>query len=190
MDQTIESAVEEKYAILTTAVRDNQRWLLLLGVLMVLLGVAAILFPFVASLAMNMLIGWVLLFSGTLGILHAFRMRKWAGFFISLLGALLSLGLGSVLLLYPVTGIVSLTLLMAAFLFAGGLLRILLALRLRPFDHWVWLLFSGVLALVLAALILTQWSEAVWILGILVGIDLVFAGWTMLLLAVTGRRTP
>jgi uncharacterized membrane protein HdeD (DUF308 family) len=190
MAQTIDTTLEEKYATISTEVKGNRNWFLVLGVVTVLLGMAAIFFPFFASLAVELLIGWALVFSGVAGIVHAFRTSKWKGFVFSLLGALLSLGAGIVLLLYPLTGILSLTLFIAAFFLAGGVFRIILALRLRPFDHWGWLLFGGALDLVLAALILTQWPEAAaWIIGLLVGIDLIFAGWTMIMLAAAARRS-
>jgi uncharacterized membrane protein HdeD (DUF308 family) len=156
---------------------------------MVALGIAAIAFPFVATLAVELLIGWILAISGALGIVQAFRVAKWKGFLLSLLGALLSLGVGAVLLLYPFAGIVSLTLLIAALFLVGGAFRILLAFRVRPLDHWGWLLVSGILALVLAILILAQWPEAAaWVIGVLVGIDLIFSGWTLMLLAMAARQ--
>ena len=121
--------------------------------------------------------------------MHAFRAARWKGFILAMMGALLSLGIG-ILLLYPLTGILSLTLVIAVFFMAGGLFRILLAFRLRPLDHWGWLLVSGILSLLLAAIILTQWpTAAAWLLGLLVGIDLMFSGWTLLMLGIAAARS-
>jgi uncharacterized membrane protein HdeD (DUF308 family) len=134
-------------------------------------------------------VGWILVLSGALGLVHAFRAAKWKGFLLSLLWALLSLGVGIALLVYPFTGMLSLTLLITVFFLAGGTLRIVQALRLRPADYWGWLLASGILALLLGGLILAQWPmAATWVIGVLVGIDLIFAGWTSALLGMAARR--
>ena len=180
----------EHYDVIVTAeVREHHRWFLALGTLLAVLGIAAIVFPFAATLTVEVLIGSILVVSGAAGILHAFRAARWKGFMFALLGALLSLAIGLVLLLRPLVGILSLTLLIAAFLFAGGVFRVLLALRVRPLDYWGWLLASGVLAIALAVLILAQWPQAAtWVIGLLVGIDLIFAGWTSIMLGMAARR--
>lgn len=189
MTQTVDTTMRGTAVMLTPEVKQYRNWFLVLGIIMLVAGIAAIIFPYVASLAVELLLGWILVFSGAAGIVHAFRMAKWKGFMFSLLGALVSLGVGIVLLLYPLTGILTLTLLIAAFFLASGIFRIASAFRLRPFDHWGWLLTGGVLELVLAALIITQWPEAAaWVIGLLLGIDLVFTGWTMMMLAAAARR--
>lgn len=153
-----------------------------------LVGIAAILFPLVTVLAVELLVGWVLLVDGILAIWHAWSARHWRGFGLSMLTGLLSLAVGLALLLYPVTGVLSLTLLVAVFLVAEGILRATLALRLRPFDHWGTLLASGILSMILGAVILSQWPEAAaWLIGILVGVDLVAAGLVAILLAMASR---
>ena len=189
MKTIIDPTVERRALRVTTEIKEHHTRFLILGIVMLIAGTAAIIFPFFASLAVELLIGWVLLFSGIAGIVHAFSTRKWNGFVLSLLIALLSLGVGIVLLIYPLTGLLSLTLLITAFFLAGGIIRIVLALKLRPFDHWGWLLFGGILDLILATLIITQWPEAAaLIVGLLVGIDLIFTGWIMLLLASATHR--
>lgn len=189
MKTIIDPTVERTAPRVTTEIKAHHTRFLILGIVMLIAGTAAIIFPFFASLAVELLIGWVLLFSGIAGIVHAFSTRKWNGFVLSLLIALLSLGVGIVLLIYPLTGLLSLTLLITVFFLAGGIIRIVLALKLRPFDHWGWLLFGGILDLILATLIITQWPEAAaLIVGLLVGIDLIFTGWIMLLLASATHR--
>lgn len=189
MNQIADTASKEKYAAYTKEVTENRIWFVLLGIMMILLGGAAIVFPFIATLAMELFIGWALVIIGAIGIVNAFQVAKWKGFLLSMLSALLSLGIGVLLLLFPLPGILSLTLLVMAYLIVSGILRIFLAFRLRPLDHWGWHLIGGLLALVLAALILTQWPEAAaWIIGLLVGIDLIFSGWTLFMLAVATRH--
>lgn len=189
MYRTADPSIPDKYPALTEEVKAHRRGFLAVGIVMLALGVAAIAFPFFATLAVALLVGWILAISGVVGIVHAFGIKQWKGFMFSLLGALLSLAVGTLLLLYPFTGVLSLTLLIATFFLASGVLRILLALRLRPVDHWGWLLSSGALALVLGALILSQWPQASsWVIGVLVGIDLVFAGGVSTMLAIAARR--
>ena len=125
------TSIEPGYPAITSEVREHRFWFLALGVAMVLPGIAAIAFPFMATLAVELLLGWILLANGVLEIVHAFRAARWKGFILAMMGALLSLGIG-ILLLYPLTGILSLTLVIAVFFKAGGLFRILLAFRLRP----------------------------------------------------------
>ncbi|MGA9575164.1 MAG: HdeD family acid-resistance protein [Lysobacterales bacterium] len=189
MTGTVNTMGENIHGVITDEVREHRNWFLVMGAVMVLLGLAAIVFPFIATLAVELSIGWILLISGAAGIAQAIRAARWKGFLFSLLSALLSLGIGVILLLYPLTGILSLTVLLATFFIIVGIFRILQAMSLRPHDHWGWLLTSGILALVLAALIIIQWPEAVaWVIGLLVGIDLIFNGWTLVMLANAARR--
>lgn len=183
-------AMKNPYASVTPEVSQHRRGFLVVGILMIVLGTAAIAFPFAATLATELFVGWILAISGVLGIVQAFRASRWKGFLWSLLGALLALGVGILLLFYPLTGILSLTFLLTVFFISGGILRIILAFRLRPHDHWGWLLVSGILALLLAALILSRWPvAAAWVIGLLVGIDLIFTGLTSVMLSMAARRS-
>jgi uncharacterized membrane protein HdeD (DUF308 family) len=189
MTQIADTSSKENAAAYTNDVKVNRTWFMVLGIMMILLGGAAIVFPFVATLAMELFIGWALVIIGAMGIVSAFQAAKWKGFLLSMLSALLALGIGVLLLLFPLPGILSLTLLVAAYLIVSGILRIFLAFRLRPLDHWGWHLIGGSLALVLAVLILAQWPEAAaWIIGLLIGVDLIFSGWTLIMLAVATRH--
>jgi uncharacterized membrane protein HdeD (DUF308 family) len=131
---------EDTNALVTREAREHRNWFLALGLVLITLGIAAIAFPFAATLTVEVLIGWILVINGAAGMVHAYRASKWKGFLMSLLTALLSLGVGIILLLHPFTGILSLTLLIAAFFVVSGLFRILLALRVRPLDRWGWIL--------------------------------------------------
>lgn len=190
MTDTANTTFLKKPGKVTAEVKENRIWFMVLGIVMVLLGIAAIVFPSVATFAVELLIGWILVISGVAGVVNAFHTSKWAGFLLSMFTALLALGVGIILLLFPFSGIFSLTLLLAAFLIASGVLRIFLAFRLRPLDHWGWHLLGGVLALVLAGLILSQLPEAAaWVIGLLIGVDLIFSGWTLIMLAAAARRS-
>lgn len=170
-------------------VSANRPWFLGLGSISMLLGLAAIIFPFTAALTVELLIGWILLLTGVFGLIHAWRINAWHGFRFSLASSLVALALGLVLVLFPRSGIVSLALLVALFFIASGILRIMMAWRLKPLDRWLWLLLSGVAALLMAFFMLMLWPEAAgWVIGILLGVDLLFSGLTLVLIAIAAPR--
>jgi len=170
-------------------IQQNWGWLLALGILMIVLGVVAIAVPLMAALAIELLLGWLLVIGGIGQGIHAFSSREGKGFWLELLLAALYLGIGIMLLAYPVGGIVTLTLLLAAFFIAEGIFKIVMGLQLRPAPNWGWILTSGILALLLGALIMLEWpSAALWAIGLLVGVDLIFGGWSLIMLSLTLRR--
>lgn len=171
-----------------TSLRDH--WLLFLieGVVLVLLGFAAIAVPVVATLAVALILGWLFLISGIIGLFTTFMMRNAPGFWWSLLSAVLALGAGLVLLAWPVSGAVSLTLVLIVFFVIEGVASVMLALEHRESGRWGWLLASGIVDLILAALILVGLpGTAVWALGLLVGINMMFGGASLIAMALHAR---
>jgi uncharacterized membrane protein HdeD (DUF308 family) len=164
------------------------KWLLGLGILLVVLGLLLIAAPVVGTLAVAVLIGWFLIIGGIAQIVHAFMEQRWSGFLLELLSGILYGAVGLLLLVYPLAGVEALTLLLAAFLAVEGIFRIAMALRVRPVQGWGWLLFGGVVTLVLAILIWMQWpSSALWVIGLLVGVNLLFTGWSLCMVALAAR---
>src|SRR5262249_36053909 len=132
--------------------------------------------PLVASLASAMAIGALLLLGGVAQMVGAFWTRDWSGFFLSLLMGVLYLLLGVLFLRDPGDALAAMTLLLACALMVGGLFRIIASLMHR-FPHWGWILAGGILNLVLGILIWQQWpAAALWVIGLFVGIDLIFTG--------------
>lgn len=169
--------------------KESPGSLFALGVVMIMLGAAAVLFPLTATLATELVIGGVLLVAGIFQSVVAFRQRRWRGFFFALVSGLLAVAVGVLLLLFPLAGILSLTLIVAAFFLLQGIFRIAHALRERPRPGFGWLLFSGVLSTALGALIFLQWpAAATWLLGLLVGLDLLMSGGRNVWLSVAMRR--
>jgi uncharacterized membrane protein HdeD (DUF308 family) len=170
----------------------SQHWQMFLaeGVVLLIMGLAAILIPQVATLAVDILIGWVLLISGILGLITTLRMRHAPGFWWSLFSALLGLVAGFVLLAWPLSGTVSLTLILSVFLALEGIASIMLALSHRHgfAARWAMLLLSGVVDLVLAGIIFSGLpGTAAWAIGLLVGINLVFGGCALISMALHAR---
>jgi uncharacterized membrane protein HdeD (DUF308 family) len=167
-------------------------WMMVLGIFMILLGLIAIGTPWVAALAIDFLVGWLLVVGGLAHLLDAFQSRKWGGFFLELLTGALYLIMGIVLLMHPLRGVLTLTMLLGIFFLIEGIFKIVLAIELRKIWSWGWMLMNGILALVLGGLIWNQWpSSSAWAIGLLVGIDLLFGGWTMIILSLAARQpTP
>jgi uncharacterized membrane protein HdeD (DUF308 family) len=170
----------------------HQHWLLYLieGIVLVLLGAAAIIVPPLATLAVTILLGWVFLVSGVVGLFTTLWMRLAPGFWWSLVSALLGIVVGFMLLAMPLSGIFSLTLLLIAFFIIEGVASIMFALEHKRelSGRWGWMLVSGIIDLVLAVLIFAHLpSAAAWAIGLLVGINMVFGGSALIAMALHAR---
>ena len=164
-------------------------WLLALGILMIILGAIAIAAPVAATIAVQFMLGWLLVITGIAEGIHAFMVRGWRGFLLELPSAVLYLGVGILLLVNPLEGALALTIVLAAFLGVEGIFKIIMAMRVRDHDGWGWLLASGILSVILGVLIWAQWpASGLWVIGLLVGIQLLFTGWSLVMLALAARR--
>jgi uncharacterized membrane protein HdeD (DUF308 family) len=178
------------------AVQELRRtwgWFLALGIALIILGMIAIGSPYFVSILTVLVLGWVWVISGVFQFFHGFWARQWSGFFLSLLGGILSIIVGMMVITHPEIAGLALTLLMAVFFVVAGVFRITAAVALR-YPSWIWCVLSGVIDLAIGILI---WSEfkrerlgAVEILGLFVGIDLLFHGWSYVMLASAARRLP
>ena len=173
-----------------TAIRGNWLWFVLLGVALVVLGLIALGALWVASLATAVAIGALLLVSGVAEALGAFWCRGWSGFLLHLLSGVLSIVVGGLFLRAPLDAVLALTLLLACLLMVGGIFKIVAALTYR-FAAWGWPLVSGVIDLILGVMI---WQElpasALWVIGLFVGISLVFRGFNWIGLGLALRTLP
>lgn len=161
---------------------------LLVGIIAILLGVLALGMAGLVTLTSVVVFGWVLMFSGLVQAVHAFRVRVGEGFFLYLLSGILRFVVGILLVSRPVLGAEAVTLLLAAFFLVGGCVRIAYSAYAR-FQGWGWVLLNGIVTFVLGLMIVNQWpSSAIWVIGTFVGIDLLFDGWAMVGLAVATRQ--
>jgi uncharacterized membrane protein HdeD (DUF308 family) len=172
----------------------HEHWVLFLveGIVLVILGVAAIIIPPIATLAVAIFIGWLFLISGIVGLVTTFWMKNAPGFWWSLLSAVLGIVAGGVLLLWPVSGAVSLTLVLIVFFIVEGVATIMFALdhKRELSGQWLWMVASGIVDLVLAGIIFAGLPQsAAWAIGLLVGINLLFGGWAMIAMALHARNT-
>lgn len=161
------------------------------GIVLMVLGVAAILLPPLATLTVTLLFGWLFLLSGIIGLITSFWMRQAPGFWWSLVSAVLGIVVGVWLLASPVAGAVSLTLVLIVFFIIEGIASIMFALdhKRELSGQWGWMLASGIVDLVLAVMILAGLpSTAAWAIGLLVGINLVFGGTALTAMALRARN--
>jgi uncharacterized membrane protein HdeD (DUF308 family) len=173
-------------AAVATSLHEHWGLFLSEGIILVILGITALLLPAVATFAVTIVIGWVLLLSGVVGLISTFRMRSAPGFWWSLFSAILAIIAGVILLSWPLSGVVSLTLVLTVFLLFEGVASIMLALdhRRNASGHWGMLLASGIIDLILAAFIfLGLPGTAVWILGLVVGVNMLFGGSALISMA-------
>jgi uncharacterized membrane protein HdeD (DUF308 family) len=164
------------------------------GIVLVLLGFAAIVLPVVATLAFTLVIGWLFLISGGVGLVTTFWMRNAPGFWWALLSAVIALAAGVILILWPISGTLSLTLVLIAFFVVEGIATLMYAFehRAQLSGRWGWMLVSGIVDLILAGIIFAGLpGTAAWALGLLVGINMLFGGTAMIGMALAARNpTP
>lgn len=175
----------------TTAASAHWQFFLGEGVVLLCLGIAAIVVPPVAAVAVDVLLGWILLVSGVVGLLTTLRGRHAPGFSWSLVSAAIGIVAGVVLLAWPLSGVLSLTVILTVFLTLEGIVSVMYALahRRESTPTWGFMLFSGIVDLVLAGMIfLGLPASAAWAIGLLVGINLVFGGSALITMALRARR--
>ena len=176
------------------AVKDTVQlhWQIFLtqGVIMVVLGVLAVVWPQISTIAVDVYVGWLFLLSGVVGLVSTFLAQNVQAFLWSLLTAALSLFVGVLLLWHPTEGAVSLTLVLIALFIVEGIFQIAASLSYRDVfpDSWGWMLASGIVDLILAALIIKGWpSTASWALGLIVGVNLFSSGLAVIMVALAGK---
>ena len=173
-----------------SALRGNWLWFVVLGGVLVALGIIALGSVVIASLAAAVAIGIVLLLAGVGEVIGAFWCRGWSGFFLELLSGVLSIVVGLLFLRAPLNALAALTLLIACFLMVGGIFKIVAALSYR-FAAWGWSLASGIIDVILGVTIWQEWpASALWVIGLFVGINLLFRGINWIALGLALRALP
>jgi uncharacterized membrane protein HdeD (DUF308 family) len=176
---TLPQDITNLQAKVSAAVREHWKAFLFEGVLLVVLGLAAIIVPPLASLAVTIFLGWMFLVSGVAGLALTFWARQMPGFWWSLISAA-----------RPVQGTLTLTIVVGAYFLAEGVTTIMYALEHRRelSQRWSWLLVAGLMDILIAAIIIAGLpGSALWAVGLLVGINLLFGGATLIGMALAAR---
>lgn len=176
---------------MSAAVREHWKAFLFEGILLAVLGIAAMVVPALAGLAVAIFLGWMFLVSGIAGLAISFWARRMPGFWWSLISAALAVVAGIVLLARPAQGVLTLTVVVGVYFLAEGVATIMYALQHRRelSERWSWMAFAGVMDILIAAMIITGLpGSAEWAIGLLVGINLVFGGSTLIGMALAARK--
>ncbi|HYK78573.1 MAG TPA: HdeD family acid-resistance protein [Micropepsaceae bacterium] len=177
-------------ALWPESIKGHWKLFLIEGIVLVILGIGAMLIPIVASLAVAIFLGWLFLVGGIVGAVTTLMGRNAPGFWWSLISAAITIIAGLYLVGWPVAGAVSLTIVLAAYLVAEGIASMLFAYEHRrqlP-ARWGWLFLNGIIDLFLAGIIVWLLPlAAVWALGLIVGIDFIFGGASLVGMALAAR---
>lgn len=170
--------------------RQKWGWLLALGILMVLLGSFAFFMAVAATIGTVLVLGWLLVISGIVEAIHAFRVHRWSGMFLHLIGGVVGVLVGLLVVTHPASGALAWTLLFASFLSVTGLFRLIAAIRLK-FPNWGWAAFDGAVTLVAGIVIWAEWPwSGLWVLGVAVGVSLILRGWAYAMFAMAIHHLP
>lgn len=159
------------------AFKRHSTWYLIQGGLLVVAGILAIIFPLMSAVAVVVLIGWLLIFSGVLQAISLLGARQVPHFWLQLISAILAMLIGFLFLREPGQGLVTITLLLIVFFMIEGVSKIVFALTIRPLPQWGWVLASGIVGVVLSILLLAFLQiTAVWLVGLMLGVQLISVG--------------
>jgi uncharacterized membrane protein HdeD (DUF308 family) len=182
--------VQQLQAEVARSVHEHWGLFLTEGLLLVVLGALAILIPPIATIAVALVIGWLFLLSGVLGLVTTFWARHAPGFWWSLVSAVLGIVVGAAMIGSPIGGALSLTILLVAFFAVEGVASIMYALEHRRSlsGRWAWMLSSGAVDLILAAVVFAGLpGTAAWAIGLMAGINMVFGGVALVMMALHAR---
>jgi uncharacterized membrane protein HdeD (DUF308 family) len=169
----------------TSSKMNGSIWL---GVLLIVLGIAGIALPTASTIFVETWFALILASAGAAKAVYAFQSRAEGGFVWKLLLSILYIATGVMLFVNPLTGILTLTLLLGTFLITEGVFNLILAFRLRPQQNWAWVLVDGIITIALGAMIWFQWPfNAPWLIGTLVGVSVLFSGISRVMLSFNGR---
>lgn len=188
---SVDPSLSDMRRAVANAFGAHWRLFLFQGVIMIILGILAVCAPVAATIAVGIYVGWLLLISGFIGLIALISTHHVHAFLWSLVTAALSVVVGVLLILNPIQGAVSLTVVLTAFFIAEGIFQTALAIAARHVaaGNWIWMLLSGVADLVLAAIIILGWpGTAIWALGLLVGVNLLTSGCAIVMAALAGRE--
>jgi uncharacterized membrane protein HdeD (DUF308 family) len=165
-------------------------WLFLFGVLLTVCGAVAIVFPAITSVAAMVILGVVLMVAGIANIITSFWAGKWSGVLVQMFVGVLYLVVGLLIRETPVQSAITMTMFVAAFFIVAGGFRVLAALVVR-FPYWGWALLNGTITLLLGVIICRHFpQDRFWVVGLLIGLEMLFSGWTWIMLSLAVRNLP
>jgi uncharacterized membrane protein HdeD (DUF308 family) len=172
-----------------TIIRAHWKLFLFQGILLLVLGMLAVALPNISTLEIELLVGWLFIVGGFFRAASIVRKRQMPGFWWSLLSSVIAMALGAILIAHPLQGAITLTIIVTVCFAIEGVAAIFIALDFRRYlNNWRWTLMGGVINLALACLIWEQWpNSATWVIGLCVGINMVFLGVPLIMTAIAAR---
>ena len=171
-------------------VRQASAWSILWGVLLIICGVLAIASPYIAAVAVNVVIAWLIVLAGVVHVVVAFQAHGAGSLIWKLLVGLAYVFFGLYLIMHPALGVASLTLLLASLFLIEGILECILFFQMRSLGGSSWILVDGIITLALGAMIYMQWpSSSAWAVGTLVGVSMLISGVSRVMLSMAVRKT-
>lgn len=171
-------------------VRAHSTWFLVMGIVLIVVGAIAIGSTVLMTIVSVIFLGWLLILGGVFEVIHGFARRRWSGFFVNMGGGVLFAVAGLLMVSNPAVAAVTLTLLIALMLIANGAFRLFVAFS-TPLHHRGWLILDGAISILLGFFIWDSWPvSGLWVIGLFVGIGLLFDGWTEVVLALSVRNLP
>jgi uncharacterized membrane protein HdeD (DUF308 family) len=175
---------------LSASLRQASVWSMVWGILLVMFGALAVASPFVAAVTVSVFIAWLIIFGGVVHLVLAFHAHRAGSLLGKLLVGLAYVVIGGYLLMHPVLGVATLTLLLAGLFLIEGVLNVVMFFQLRPARGSGWMLLDGLITLALAVMIGAHWpSSSLWAIGTLVGVSLIFSGITRVMMSLAVRKS-
>jgi uncharacterized membrane protein HdeD (DUF308 family) len=174
---------------LSALVPQAINWSIALSVLLIVAGFIALLLPFISGVAITLFFGWMMILSGITHLIFAFKTHTTGGRVWEILIGVIYLFTGIYLILHPLDALLALTLILACYLFFEAIVEFIQFFQLRPRHGAVWLLVDGIITLILAIMIWRAWpASSIWVIGTLVGISMIFSGFSRLMLSLAAKR--
>jgi uncharacterized membrane protein HdeD (DUF308 family) len=172
-----------------TIVKTSVGWSIALSILMIVAGLLAVALPQLGGIAVSLLIAWLLMFIGAAHFLFGWHARSGGGIAWHILLGILDIAIGAYVLIRPVAGLATFTLLLAIYLVIRGIVEFILSFQVRPMRGSGWLMFDGFISVILGIMIWRTWpSSTEWAIGTLVGISMFFAGFSRLMISMAAKR--
>ncbi|MFD2055826.1 HdeD family acid-resistance protein [Mesorhizobium calcicola] len=174
---SLDAAAEVFRDAMRQTVKRYSLWYLVEGVLLVAAGILAVIFPMISSVAVVVLLGWLLIISGALQGISLVGAGHVPHFWLQLISVILAVMIGLLFLRHPGNGLLTITLLLIVFFMIEGISKVVFALTIRPFPNWGWVLGSGLIGILLSLILWIRIPlTAVWLIGLLLGIELISVG--------------
>jgi uncharacterized membrane protein HdeD (DUF308 family) len=171
------------------AVKRASGWSLGLGVLMIILGLIAIIEPWIVGTFIVYVIGWSAIFNGVAQIFYGIKAHSGGRTVLEIILGLVYIVAGVYLIMHPIGGLLAITLLLASFLLVYGVVALVLAFHMRPLQGWGWMLVDALVTILLGILIWAHWPmNSEWVVGTLFGISIFMSGISRVMISLAFRR--